>query len=92
MARVNKRGMVYFVAEPSGLLVKIGFTTKFNRRMPQLSRECGKRVRPLVWFYGTMRDEKALHAALWHSRVQGEWFWASRVRFVIAAIWNGGAI
>jgi hypothetical protein len=94
MARVNlrRRGIVYFATEPSGLLVKIGFTNDYERRLKQLRRICGTRIEIIAWYHGTLGDEQALHAALLPACVRGEWFWLSRVRHVVAAALQGAAL
>ena len=70
--RSRAEGWVYFCERSDGC-IKIGFTTRLERR--QLELESADR--DLVWIGevpGQLADEAWLHRKWAHARVEGEWF------------------
>lgn len=64
-----------YVVRPTGTNeVKIGITTKLDRRIRALQHANGRQLETLVTFEGGRGEEAFLHAAFQQERLHGEWF------------------
>lgn len=67
--------VVYFIGTAEGTgPVKIGYTIALARRLSEIERAEGRRMRVLSTFAGGREAERALHLRFAHRRVSGEWF------------------
>ncbi len=66
--------MIYFIQEPTELLIKIGYSTRISERVQAIARERWAPVTLLAQMDGDLKDEKRIHKQFSESRVRGEWF------------------
>ena len=67
-------GYCYFIGEPDGDLVKIGYSKNPTHRLSQLRAEHSPDLRLLAKCFGGYTREGAYHAQFAHLRYKGEWF------------------
>jgi hypothetical protein len=71
----EKLGIIYFVGTKDGEKVKIGFTEgSVLTRLRQLETSCGEALDLLVFFKGSLTEERELHLHFHEHRLDGEWF------------------
>lgn len=78
--RYRKQGSLYVYVIGSGWNdpVKIGISAEPRQRLGDLQTSTPHKLRILVMFRGTRKDEKALHHRFKVHRLTGEWFQRSR--------------
>lgn len=66
-------GFVYAIENADGF-VKIGWSVDPLTRLGSINADTSSPCRLVGTITGTRKQERALHAMLWRSRVHGEWF------------------
>ncbi len=74
-SRLHKPGFIYFIADTSTDLVKIGLARSVKARLGQMMTDNpSESLEVLYSFRGTRETESLLHDAFAEHRVRGEWF------------------
>jgi Meiotically up-regulated gene 113 len=70
----RSKPLIYFIQSPEGDQIKIGTTLRMARRLRQLIRLRGTKLRVLAIVPGDHAREAELHRQFGHLRMEGEWF------------------
>lgn len=67
-------GYIYFLLDLKGRRLKIGFSTRLEKRIKALKFSSGRKLSLIGTIPGTMDLENDLHARFFRYRLVGEWY------------------